>query len=230
MNKLTLILFIFSISIYGQKAECLCFNGKELKLKGAQPQMTFMLENKKTYNVCGFIENKISNTQILISDFNIFDCENGELIFESLSQNSFVNFKEGVLEIVQMDLLRFGEDWEYETIPIGLVNIYYKDSIIHKTTTRPDFKNHKISQKQMDEFMFEFESIDKRNKKEGLIEIIEKLEVLALIGNEKAVKILSEFNTYFNIAENELALEMLATTLNRTKKLVTTKPINNTEK
>ncbi|MEO9511616.1 MAG: hypothetical protein ABJN84_07925 [Flavobacteriaceae bacterium] len=228
MNKLTLILFIFSISIYGQKSECLCFNGEELQLEGAEPQMTFMLENGKTYNVCGFIENKMSNTQILISDFNIFDCESGELIFESLSQNSFINFKEGVLEIVQMDLLRFGENWEYETIPTGLVNIHYKDSIIDKTTTRPDFKNHKINQKQIDEFMLEFESIDKRNEKEGVIEKIEKLGALALIGNEKAMKILSDFNTYFNITENELALEMLATTINRTKKLVTTKPINNT--
>ncbi|MEP0214510.1 MAG: hypothetical protein ABJD66_14915 [Cellulophaga sp.] len=189
-----------------------------MELKGVKPAMTFELANGETYNICGFVNSKISDNQLLISDFDIFNCKTDELLLESLSQNCFVNFKDGVLEITEMGLLRFGNNWEYETVPLGHRKIYFDEDIIQNIIKRPDFKNHKIDQNQIDEFMLELENVAKTYKDEELLTKIEKLEVLALIDNEKAWEILLEFRSYFKIESNELIEDTLFESIERIKK------------
>ncbi|MDO6492406.1 MULTISPECIES: hypothetical protein [unclassified Cellulophaga] len=218
MKRITLIIILLSISTYGQQNQCLCSNGTELELKGVKPAMTFELANGETYNICGFVNSKISDNQLLISDFDIFNCKTDELLLESLSQNCFVNFKDGVLEITEMGLLRFGNNWEYETVPLGHRKIYFDEDTIQNIIKRPDFKNHKIDQNQIDEFMLELENVAKTYKDEELLTKIEKLEVLALIDNEKAWEILLEFRSYFKIESNELIEDTLFESIERIKK------------
>jgi len=218
MKKVKLIIILFSISIYGQQNQCLCSNGIELELKGVAPAMTFELANGITYSICGFVNSKISDNQFLISDFDIFNCKTGELLLESLSQNCFVNFKEGILEITEIELLRFGNNWDYETIPFEYRQIYFDKGIVQNIIKRPNFKLHKIDQNQIDEFMLELEKVDERYENEELVRKIEKLEVLSLIGNEKAWKILSDFKSYFKLKDNELIDWALFKSIERIKK------------
>ncbi len=168
---------------------CKCYNSIETS-EVDTPVFTFSFSNQKAISVCGYKETK--NKKDIFSEFNIFDCTTGKslLQYEALDK-CYINTKKDTVIIQRLDYLpNPTKKWEWDYIQIGEQKLIVNDSIKVLAET-PKFNPFTISPKEQTEFL------NSLLKKKGLNNESEtdlgKLQILAMCGNDKAWKILQNY-------------------------------------
>ena len=120
MNKLLIIILtIISITASAQSADCGCFNGIGSS-ESDKPSLTIEFSNGTTLSVCGYEQEKLSENEILISEFNIFNCKTGEQLVEyGAIQNCIIEKNKFALTIKELKYLPAGDNWKWKQIQIG---------------------------------------------------------------------------------------------------------------
>ena len=200
MRIITLLSFLLLIStlLIGQTNSCECFNGIGSS-ENDKPSLIVEFVNGQKLSVCGYEQKKISENEVLISEFNVFDCKTGKSFTEyGAVQNCQVSFENGVLKIIEFKYLPAGKNWEWKQVQIGLEQIFVKENKLIVIGQKPKCENIKIEKERIDEFFAELDSIKMNGKIENPEEILGKLEILSLNNNQKATTILFDFENYFN--------------------------------
>ena len=62
---------------------------------------------------------RISDTEVVITEFNVFDCKTGKSLLQYGAVHTCnVKFEEGKLYITELEDLPAGENWKWESIPM----------------------------------------------------------------------------------------------------------------
>ena len=199
MTKLlTIILTIISITVSAQSTDCGCFNGIGSS-DSDNPSLTIELSNGTTLSVCGYEQEKISENEVLISEFNVFNCKTGEQLVEyGAVQNCIVEKDELGLKIIELKFLPAGENWKWEQVKIGLQQIFVKENKLTVLDQKPTFEQVKNDETRTDSFLEHLRKIKGTGEIDNPEEVLGRLEILALNDNKEAVEILNTFEHYFN--------------------------------
>ena len=211
MNKLIhiIILLIYSNLTFGQGGNCGCFDGIG-STKQDRPSLTMDFKNGRTITVCGYEQEKYSSTKIKMSEFNVFDCMTKKPLTEfGALQTCEVEIKNDTLTIIELKYLPVGRDWQWKFIPIGRQRIFPDRNQLQVSTIKPFYQSEPIRSELKSKFFQEIEQLKGKGYNDQFDNIIGKLEVLALNGNERAQKILTDFESYFNFPPDGAIAEQL---------------------
>ena len=168
-----------------QVTPCQCFEGIA-SAEGDEPQLSFVFSNQQAVSVCGYQQGEI------YSEFEVFDCTNGTSISQyDATESCHIQSLEDTLAIIKLKNLP-GANWEMQRMPIGRELILVQEGKIQSTGLLAYFTPPAISAEMQAAFL---DDVD-LNKDNGLQEnwqweeILAKLEVMSLMVNERAVKML----------------------------------------
>lgn len=166
------------------KNVCGCFNGIGSTEKD-NPVLIHSFSDKNSVSICGYTDKEIQNKEIIISEFNVFDCNTGYSYVEygALSICKIVE-ENKILKIQELKYLPVGENWEWQFLQIGEQMIYEKAEKIFVSESKPKIQQYSINKKLVNEFLDSLNSIDK-SKIDWEI-TIGKLEALSIKGNKEA--------------------------------------------
>ncbi len=199
MTKLlTIILTIISITVTAQSTDCGCFNGIGSS-ESDKPSLTIKFRNGTTLSVCGYEQERISESEVLISEFNVFNCKTVEQLVEyGAVQNCIVKKDELGLTITELKYLPAGENWKWEQVKIGLQKIFVKENQLVVLDQKPAFEQVKIDETRTNSFIEQLRKIRGTGKIDSPEEVLGRLEILALNDVKEAIEILNDFENYFN--------------------------------
>lgn len=173
---------------------CKCFDGIG-SLKNDEPKLTYSFKNKKSVNICGFIDKEMTEQGFIISEFNIFDCDTGKSYVEyGAVKICRIVEKENELEIQDLRYLPIGDDWRWTLIQIGEQTIKPNGNDLYISELKPKIQPYKINKKQAEEFLHSLKQGEGFNS--DWEQIIGRLEALAIIGNKKAWYILKDLEKF----------------------------------
>ena len=189
---------IVSIRVTAQKTDCGCFNGIGSS-ETDKPSLTFEFKNGTSISVCGYVEEKLSENEVQISEFSVFNCKTGEQLVEyGAVQNCIVKKDELGLKIIELKFLPAGENWKWENVKTGLQQIFVKENKLIVLDQKPAIQHRKINEANADKFLNELIKMKGTGKLDNPEEILGRLEFLALNDFKHAVEILYDFESYFN--------------------------------
>lgn len=199
MTKLlTIILTIISITVTAQSTDCGCFNGIGSS-ESDKPSLTIKFNNGTTLSLCGYEQERLSENEVLISEFNVFNCKTGgQLVEYGAVQNCIVKKDELGLTITELKYLPAGENWKWEQVEIGLQQIFVNENELVVLEQKPAFEQVDIDESKADSFLIELKNLKGTGKLDNPEEILGRLEILALNDFKNAVEILYDFENYFN--------------------------------
>ena len=197
-KPLTIILTIISSAVTAQSTDCGCFN--EIDSSGFdQPILTIKISNGMTLSVCGYEEERLSENEVLISEFSVFNCLSGEKIVEyGAAQSCIVKKDKHRLTITELKYLPAGENWKWEKVKIGLQQISVKENKLVVSEQKPAFEKVNLDESKADSFLIEIRSLKGTGKLVNPEEILGRLEILALNDFKDAANILYDLENYFN--------------------------------
>ena len=103
--------------------ECKCYDGIGSSDKDA-PSLTFNFSNSKSVSICGYKNPESEKDQLLISEFNIFDCSNGKQLVEyGAMDNCLIKTGQDLVQIELLKYLPIGENWEWKLTKVALQTI-----------------------------------------------------------------------------------------------------------
>jgi len=174
------------------------------------PKMTLELSETIFLNVCGYEHERYGEDEILISEFNVFNCETGEaLVTYGALQNCIVLKVDKRLEIKELRNLPSGKDWEWQSVQIALQQIYLKEDEVFVSKREPFHKTYKINATAKEQFLKSLKKLKGKGILQNPDEIIGRLEFLAINDDKKAIKILKNFNKYFKYTVDGSVAEQL---------------------
>jgi hypothetical protein len=198
--KPILVLFIListSSILFGQEEKCKCFNGIGSS-ESDKPSLIVPFKNGINLSVCGYELEKISQNEIRISEFNVFNCKTGKSLVEySALQTCNVTLNSGRLLITELKNLPAGVNWKWTLIPISQKQISEQGNNVIISSEKCVYEKIKIPQSKIDQFMEEVEQLKGKGYNKMHEMIMGRLTLLALNGNSKARSILTNFDTYF---------------------------------
>ena len=171
-----------------------CFDGIG-STKNDKPTLTYDFKNGKSVSICGFVDKEMQEQGTIISEFNVFDCQNGKSYAEygALKICRIVE-KKNELEIQDLKYLPIGNEWNWELIQIGEQIIKTNGKELFVTELTPKIEKYTINEIQTNEFLDSLEPGKGFNS--DWEQVIGKLESLSIIGNEKAWKILQNLENF----------------------------------
>lgn len=192
----TASLIFISRLVFSQADDCRCF--EEFGFTNAKkPGLVIEFSNGINLSVCGYEIEKISDTEIIISEFAVFNCKTEKsLIFFGALDNCLLNLTPDTLSIKHLTHLPFGQNWKWELKPVTQQLIYPNSDSIIITSPNCIYEKAIIDQAITDQFFSELEQLKGKGYNDDLENIIGKLGVLTLNGNTKARKILNDFRSY----------------------------------
>ncbi|WP_167618206.1 hypothetical protein [Maribellus sediminis] len=191
-------LIVTSNFILGQTKECNCFAGIGSS-ENDKPSLIVELSNGVNLTVCGYKHKEISDKEIIISEFNIFDCKTGKSLAEyGAVRTCTVKFDSGKLFITELIGLHVGENWEWQLVPLSQEQITGKDEGVVISSPKCVYEKIDVPNAKVDKFMEEVQELKGKGYNKNHDLIMNKLTYLALNGNSKARNILTNFDTYFN--------------------------------
>ncbi len=201
------------------REQCGCFDGIGSS-SNDEPILVFNLNEMKSISVCGYKEEGISDqNSIFASEFNIFDCPSGNSLVEySAIELCRLEKAESEFRIFLVKYLPSGKNWKLNYEDIGIQKIKIVNNDIEVDDIKPYFKKSSIDSVLVNNFFSELDQMKgEGNKLVNDVEvIISKLEYLSLNENVKAMSILSNFESFFNIeldgALSEALSNAIATT------------------
>ncbi len=174
------------------KNTCNCFEGIGSK-KGDTATLIINFTNGQNISVCGFVDKEMEGT--IISEFNVFECKTGKALTEyDAMQICRLQEKKDSLIIQELKYLPTGKNWTWNLIQIGEEIITIKDNKIFTTGSKAKLEKFTIDKNDAKIFLNSLVK-GKGHSKEWELEI-GKLEVLTLLGNEKAKSILENYEEF----------------------------------
>ena len=174
--------------------KCKCYDGIGSS-ENDLPILTFAFSNGKSVSVCGYKNPDSKADELLISEFNVFDCLNGKQFVEyGAMENCLIKTGNDTIKIQLLRLLPVGEDWKWTSVEIAeqIITTDLNELKISELTT--NYSPIEISNDQQSAF---FNNLQKgQGFNENWEDILGKLEVLSLNGNEKAWKILKNYDDF----------------------------------
>jgi hypothetical protein len=196
MTKILILLFI-STSAIAQTPACGCFNGIG-SMETDKPSLTIEFSNGLILTVCGYEQEKLNMNEVLISEFNVFNCATKESIVEyGAIQNCIVKKDKQELHISELKFLPAGENWKWIQVPIGTQRIFIKENELIVLEQVSSFKPIKIDPIETERFLKEVKELKGKGKISNPEELLGRLEILALNDNLEAQNILFDFENYF---------------------------------
>jgi len=191
---------------------CKCFDGIGSK-KGDTATLVLNFTNGPSISVCGFVDKEMEG--LIISEFNVFECKTGKSLteYDAMQICRLIEKKDSLI-IQEMKYLPIGKNWEWNLIQIGEEVITTKDHKTFTTGNKPKLEEITIDNNIAKIFL---NSIKKRRGHSNEWELeIGKLEVLTLLGNERAKYILENYEEFIGKetdgAERETWKDARATT------------------
>lgn len=173
------------------KGNCKCYIGIGSDEKSI-PIYKFSFNNGQKISICGYNEDDI------VSEFNVFDCSNGNSLTEyKATQNCKIEFNNNQLDIFELDTFPSGKNWEWEVQKIGLQRISQINNHLVVHLQVPLNLTHYISIEEQILFFDSFKTME--YTKFETEELIGRLEILALTKNIEAEKILDNLKNDSNI-------------------------------
>lgn len=124
-------------------------------------------------------------------------------------QTCEVQFKNDSLTITELKYLPVGKKWEWELVPIGRQRIVLDKNKLQVSTIEPFYRPTTIDSELVDRFYTNLEKLKGEGYNEQFESIIGKLEVLALNGKSRALRILTDFDEYFNFTpDGAIAMQL----------------------
>jgi len=196
LNLLTAILFFISQLTFSQVDECKCFNGIGSS-EDDKPSLTIAFSNKINLSICGYEEEKISDSEVIIREFDVFNCKTGEslITFGALQPCNLIS-KPDTLVIQHLAPLPSGKKWKWQLTPVTQQMLYPQGDTIMITAPICIYEKTQIDQTSVDQFFLELEAIKGKGYSKEMENLIGKLGVLTLNGNIKARNILNDFISY----------------------------------
>ncbi|MFA5556199.1 MAG: hypothetical protein WCY06_05045 [Flavobacteriaceae bacterium] len=171
---------------------CNCFDGIGSR-KGDTATLVLNFRNGQSISVCGFVDKEMEGTTI--SEFNVFECKTGKSLTEyDAMQICKLYKKKDSLIIQELKYLPTGKNWTWNLIQIGEEIITIKDKKIFTTGNKPKLEKFAIDDNDAEIFLNSLTK-GKGHNNEWELEI-GKLEVLTLLGNERAKYILENYEEY----------------------------------
>ncbi|MBL7942372.1 MAG: hypothetical protein JNM00_06385 [Flavobacteriales bacterium] len=193
---------------YAQDYPCSCFDGIGSS-RGDSPAMIHRFEDGGTVIVCGYLEERRSDDQILISEFMVFACPLGDaLVTYDALQHCLVRPADGGLEIIEVVYLPAGEGWTRKEIQVSIQTISTMGGD-YVTAQRPFLEDIRPDARAAKVFMEEVRAMKGTGHIENPDELIARLEVMALAGMKEATDILYDFQNYFNYEPDGAIAEQL---------------------
>ncbi len=174
--------------------KCKCYNGIGSS-DTDKPILTFEFSNGKSVSVCGYKNPDSKTDQLLISEFNVFDCLNGKQIVEyGAMENCLIKTEKDLVKIELLKYLPIGKNWKWESIKVAEQNITPDINELKTSELLADYSPTQIAKSQQEDFL---SSLKKgQGFGENWEQDISKLEVLSLNGNDKAWEILKNYETF----------------------------------
>ncbi|MBF4465417.1 hypothetical protein [Flavobacterium sp. LC2016-12] len=156
--------------------DCKCYN--ELKEKTIK---IFTFSDNNSISICGYEENNE------YFEFGIFDCKSKKLIsgYDAI-QTCELKFENDKLQIIELNKLPTNDKWEWNNVKVAEEIITIKNNSIISLGVKPLKVETKISEKTQTEFLNSLET--EKYKKFDTEEVLARLEILSIIGNERAKK------------------------------------------
>lgn len=156
--------------------DCKCHNGLKKK-----PKKIYTFSDNNSIAICGYEENNE------YSEFGIFDCKTEKLIsgYDAI-QTCQLNFENDKLYIIELNKLPSNDKWEWNNIKVAEEIISIKNKTVISYGAKPLKIQINISEKTQSEFLDLLET--EGYKKIDVEEILARLEILSIYGNERAIK------------------------------------------
>jgi len=183
-------------------------------MQGETALAQYTFSNGLSLVICGNLENH------LYTEFDVFSCKTGESLSRySAIQKCRIEFKNDTLKIIELKFIPSGENWawQYQAIAIEFISLNSEKSL--NSLTEPAFSQLKTSipESVQEEFLDNFSLKLKNGERQDWQweELIAKLEVIALSGNQRAIELLINLgdlsNNKLSGADKEQYYDALAT-------------------
>jgi len=187
-HLLVLTLTLLAGFSFSQQDTCSCQNGIG-SIEGASPKNHYEFENGVIAILCGYELDEV------YSEFDIFDCVlKGSISRYGALENCKIEFDNDTLKIIGLKYLPSGDNWTWQNIEMSIEYILTDGKMLISSGISPAF--HQLTTSIPVEEQQEFLIYLLLNKDNGLQhdwvwdEIIGKLEVIALTGNEEAIDVM----------------------------------------
>jgi len=176
------------------KKECQCYNGIGASEKD-NPLFVFDFSNGKSISICGFKDSELQTDFLNISEFNVFDCVSGKSYAEyGAMENCIIKTKQDTLIIQLLKFLPTGKDWKWISVQIAEQIITIDLNEIEVSKIKAKYKPIFINSNIQADFL---SSLDRgKGFGENWEDDLGRLEVLSLLGNEKAWEILKNYEIF----------------------------------
>jgi hypothetical protein len=176
------------------ESDCKCFNGIG-SIENDKPILTLTYSNGTSLSLCGFFDKEMQDEGLIMSEFKVFNCETGNALVEyGAVQVCRIEEKQDSLIIKELKYLPIGEKWNWELIQIGKQEITQSEGEITVSNQIPELGKFIIDEATQTEFL---NSLKKGSGFGSEWESdLGKLEVLSLLGNDKAWEILKDYEKF----------------------------------
>ena len=176
------------------ESDCKCFNGIG-STESDTPILTSTFSNGVSLSLCGFFDKEMQDKGLVMSEFNVFNCKNGNALVEyGAVQVCKIEEKQDALIIWELKYLPVGKNWNWELIQIGKQEITQNDGEIIVENQIPELEKFTINEVIQRQFL---NSLKKGNGFGSKWESdLGKLEVLSLLGNDAAWEILKNYEDF----------------------------------
>ncbi len=163
--------------------------------------------NGSPISLCGFLLQRQSKYKIKVTEFVIYDCENKKTLgFYRATKDCWVEFANDQLIITQVENLPSGRNWSWRSTPVLKTFISKRDSMLVSSPGEKAFFNDSLTSANISEFVNRIERIkalgnDNIEKEfadySSREELLGRLLVAAMAGNEQCKKLFKDFADYF---------------------------------
>jgi len=176
------------------ESDCKCFNGIG-STESDKPILTSTFSNGVSLGLCGFFDKEMQDEGLIMSEFNVFNCKNGNALVEyGAVQICRIEEKKDTLTIYELKYLPIGTNWNWELIQIAKQEILVAEGNLIAKPQIPELAKFTIDEVIQREFL---NSLKKGNGFGSEWESdLGKLEVLSLLGNDVAWKILKNYEDF----------------------------------
>jgi len=178
----------------GSSNHCKCFEGIG-SMRGDEPILRSSFSNGKLTAMCGYYDKEMKEPGLVISEFNIFDCQT-EMAIVEYGAIQICRIKEGKDSIIieELKYLPARNNWKWELIQIAEQIVTLQNEKLVALPITPKFQNVSIELASQTKFLNSIKQGEGIN--ENWEEELAKLEILSLNGNNKAWAILKNYEEF----------------------------------
>lgn len=182
----------------GAHLDCECYQGISSSA-GDRPVSNITFSNGIILTICGYMEEHVWGESAMVSEFNVFDCRNGNVLAEyGALQLCNVYSTPDTLFIDETKSLPIGEDWNWEAVQISRQLFTVKNKRVVSPGAFPSLGKFGIDPRLQEVFLSELEA--KNNSTDDWENDLGKLEALSILGNSRAWNILKNYDSFIGTA------------------------------